>query len=213
MLVAVIVSLILAVTCFKYEEDSSEHSTDNVFTRFLENTINDTDINQNPKDKTHGVKVEDINRTDNNHIKELNQPQNTTKRLSMMKSKENAIKTLNTASTGRNKRYMGSKQKKTVSSQTEVQPDLTFETPISASLLLKPSNTQKDIVISQGDIKEMSDSLKEVEKLITGLNTLKNKLKSILKKTSQPSREDKPPTDLLNYNFIEVTENTQTESK
>ncbi|KAH9411943.1 hypothetical protein HK407_02g03890 [Ordospora pajunii] len=212
MLVAAIVTLVLAVRCSQ-DEDSSVQSTDNVFKKFLEVAISDAGRDQSTENEMHGADIKDMNGSDSSHVKRQNPLQGISRHLSVMRSEENTAEASGTAITGKNKKHIGSKQKKAASQPPDVQPDLTFETPISASLLLKPSDTKKEIVISQGDIKEMSDGLKDLEKLIAGLNAFKNRLKSILKKTSQPPREDKPSTDLLNYNFIEVTENTQAENK
>lgn len=98
----------------------------------------------------------------------------------------------------------------------DIQPELTFETPASAPFLLKSLDTRKrEVSFSEHEVKEIEGVLKSLESVSKELETVKTRFISALGKLHQPEKtekEEKQATDLLNYNFIEVTETPKKDS-
>jgi hypothetical protein len=100
------------------------------------------------------------------------------------------------------------KQDDVLSPNHSIQPELTFEAPTSASFLLKPLDIKK-MVLSEADVKRVQDMLAEFKELTGRLSELQKNAEGWFNMYQHPetgSKEKKTPTDLLNYNFIEVTE-------
>ncbi|AFN82565.1 hypothetical protein EROM_020900 [Encephalitozoon romaleae SJ-2008] len=217
-----VVSMILGFRAFCKSEDSSAKSTDSIFKKFLEVAVKDEHKRLLPsKDRNHGMphtqgpshpaqrkKTVIVLEEDSEKKSMILNP----KMGQKLESISDEVEKKNTASTSH-------KPLKTASEDTpkpEIQPDLTFETPISASFLLKPLEPKKEIALTQAEVKEIKEGLKALDKISKDLESLKARFQSVSKRILGSEKEEKgakPPTDLLNYNFIEVTETGQPEKK
>lgn len=94
-------------------------------------------------------------------------------------------------------------------SKPEIQPELTFETPMSA-LLLKSMDSEPKISLSSAEVRQARDTLRDIDRLSEAVASLRTRLSSLFGKLHQTEKAgDRKSTDLLNYNFIEVTDLSQ----
>lgn len=214
------VSMTLTFSVFCSAEDSSTKSTDNIFKKFLEVAVKDEHHRLLPTKGKHSP----------SHSKDLENPAPRKKTVIVVEEdsgKKNVV--LNSNAEQKLPSILSEVEKKTTPSRyhesktvsddapkPEVQSELTFETPISASFLLKPLSPKKEISLTRAEIKEIGEELKALEKISKDLESLRSRFQTTLKRLQGPEKEEKetkPPTDLLNYNFIEVTETGQPEKK
>lgn len=201
-------------------EDSSTKSTDNIFKKFLEVAVSDEHHRLQPakgkkhdgqvpkshpvpKKKTVIVLEEDSSKKDGGLNPEVGQRAGS------------VAKSIEKKGEAQPQKPKAGEQPQEDSPKPDVQSELTFETPISASFLLKPLGA-KEVTLTQAEAKEVRESFKTLERLSKDLEALRSRLQSALKKLLGPERDEKgskPPTDLLNYNFIEVTETGQATKK
>ncbi|AFM97846.1 hypothetical protein EHEL_020910 [Encephalitozoon hellem ATCC 50504] len=217
-----VVSMIFGFDALCSPDESSTKSADNIFKKFLEVAVKDEHHRLLPsKDGKHSIP----------HAKDADHPaqkkktvivveEDSEKKSVILNPKiEQKLESISIEAEKKNKASASHKALKATSEDTlkpEIQSELTFETPISASFLLKPLGPKKEISLTQEEVREIREGLKALEKISKDLESLRSRLQSASKRILGPEKEEKgakPPTDLLNYNFIEVTETGQSGKK
>lgn len=214
--------MIFGFRAFCKSEDSSAKSTDSIFKKFLEVAVKDEHQRLLPtKDRKHGMPhTQDLSHPAQRKKTVIVVEEDSEKKSMILNPKmEEKLESISGEVEKKNTAPANHKSLKTASDDTpkpEIQPELTFETPISASFLLKPLEPKKDISLTQVEVKEIKEGLKALDKISKDLELLRTRFQSVSKRILGPEKEEKgakPPTDLLNYNFIEVTETGQSEKK
>ncbi|KMV66617.1 hypothetical protein M970_020940 [Encephalitozoon cuniculi EcunIII-L] len=215
------VSVVFASKAFSKAEDSSARSTDNIFKKFLEVAVKDEHSRLAvSKDKKHDVPhIQDIEHPNQRKKTVIVVEEDSDKKSVILNPKVGQKITGIDGEANKKKRLPPKHKDPRATEDTpkpEIQSELTFETPISASFLLKPLEPKKEVSFTQVEIKEVKEELKALERISKDLESLKGRFQSTFRRILSPEKEEKgpkPPTDLLNYNFIEVTETGQQEKK